>query len=376
VDLAGMTRVLVVNTGSSTLKLAVVEVGDVVDAAPAAERDLLVDPWHGDDEALAGALAELGPVDAVGHRVVHGGPDLVAATLVDDEVVERLRALTPLAPLHQPRAVAGLAAARRHLPDAPHVACFDTAFHATMPAAARTYALPAEWRERWGLQRFGFHGLSHAWSSRRGPEVGGLAPADARRIVVCHLGNGASLCAVLDGRSVDTTMGFTPLEGLVMGTRSGSVDPGLVLWLLTQAGLTAEEADDGLVHRSGLAGLSGTDGDLRHVLAARSRGDEAAMLAFDVMVHRLRQGVAAMVASMGGLDLLVFTAGIGEHSPEVRSAAADGLAFLGVALDPAANESASGDADITAAGAPARTVVVTAREDLEIARQVLDLLAA
>lgn len=368
-----MTRILVVNTGSSTLKLALAEVGP---AAPVLDREVLVDPWDGGDAELAAALAELGSVDAVGHRVVHGGPDLTSATLVDDAVVERVRGLTPLAPLHQPRAVAGLAAARRLLPDVPHVACFDTAFHTTMPAAARTYALPAEWRERWGVGRFGFHGLSHAWSARRGPEVAGMAPADARRIVVCHLGNGASLCAVLDGRSVDTTMGFTPLEGLVMGTRSGSVDPGLVLWLQTEAGLTADEVYDALVHRSGLAGVSGTDGDLRHVLAARASGDQAASLAFDVMVHRLRQGIAAMAASLGGLDLLVFTAGIGEHSGEVRAAAADGLAFLGVALDPAANESVSGDADITAAGASVRSVLVSAREDLEIARQVNELLTA
>ena len=362
-----MSRVLVVNTGSSTLKLALVEVEP---DGPALRRDLLVDPWDGDDGALAVAIAELGPVDVVGHRVVHGGADLVEATVVDDTVFDRVRSLASLAPLHQPRAVAGLVAARRHLPDVPHVACFDTAFHAGMAASARTYALPPEWRERWGLQRFGFHGLSHAWASRRGPEVAGLAPGAARRTIVCHLGSGASLCAVLDGRSVDTTMGFTPLEGLVMRTRCGSVDPGLVLWLLTGAGLAAEEVDDGLVHRSGLAGLSGTDGDMRRVLAARDAGDAAAALAFDVFVHRLRQGVAAMAASVGGLDLLVFTAGIGEHSPAVRAAAADGLTFLGVALDPAANDAARGDADLTAAGTAVRTVVVAAREDLEIARQV------
>jgi acetate kinase len=367
-----LTRVLVVNTGSSTLKLAVVEErpGEAVLAG-----STLLDPWDGGVDRLAPALAELGPVDAVGHRVVHGGADLVSATLVDDDVVARIGDLTPLAPLHQPRAVAGLEAARRLLPGIPHVACFDSAFHATMPAAARTYALPAEWRRRWGLQRFGFHGLSHAWASRRGPEVADLAPAAARRTVVCHLGNGASLCAVLDGRSVDTTMGFTPLEGLVMGTRSGSVDPGLLLWLLTEAGLGAGEVHDGLVHHGGLAGLSGTSGDLREVLAARAAGDTDAELALDVAVHRLRQGIAAMAASLGGLDLLVFTAGIGEHSPEVRSAAADGLGFLGVGVDPVANEAAQADADLTAPGTPVRTVVVTAREDLEIAGQVTHVLA-
>jgi acetate kinase len=359
-------RVLVVNAGSATLKLAAVTVDG---EGPRGEHDVLVDPWRdGDDTGLESALAEIGPVDAVGHRVVHGGAEMTEPTLVDGDVLGRIEALTSLAPLHQPRALAGLAAARRLLPDQPHVACFDTAFHAAMPAAARTYALPQSWRDEWGLGRFGFHGLSHAWSARRGPEVAGRA--SARRIVVCHLGSGASLCAVLDGRSVDTTMGFTPLEGLVMGTRSGTVDPGLVLWLLENTPLTAAEVEDGLVRHAGLAGLSGTDGDLRHVLAARDSGSEAAGLAVDVMLHRLVRELGGMVGALGGLDLLVFTAGIGEHAPEVRAAVADRLAYLDVAIDPAANAAVHGDADLTAGGAAVATVVVEAREDLEIARQV------
>jgi len=359
-------RVLVVNAGSATLKLAAV----AVDGAELRRgHDVLVDPWRdGDDTGLESALAEIGPVDAVGHRVVHGGTEMTEPTLVDDAVIERIEALTSLAPLHQPRALAGLTAARRLLPDAPHVACFDTAFHATMPAAARTYALPRTWCDEWGLERFGFHGLSHAWSARRGPKVAGLGAA--RRTVVCHLGSGASLCAVLDGRSVDTTMGFTPLEGLVMGTRSGTVDPGLVLWLLEHTPLTAAEVEDGLVRHAGLAGMSGTDGDLRHVLGERDAGSEVAALAVDVMLHRLLRELGGMVTGLGGLDLLVFTAGIGEHSPEVRAAVAERLGFLGVALDPAANGSARGDTDLTADGAAVSTVVVEAREDLEIARQV------
>lgn len=359
-------RVLVVNAGSATLKLAAaVADGDGVRL----EHDVLVDPWRdGDDTGLESALAELGPVEAVGHRVVHGGTEMTEPTLVDGAVLERIEALTSLAPLHQPRALAGLAAARRLLPERPHVACFDTAFHATMPAAARTYALPQPWRDEWGLGRFGFHGLSHAWSARRGPEVAGLGRA--RRTVICHLGSGASLCAVLDGRSVDTTMGFTPLEGLVMGTRSGTVDPGLVLWLLEHTPLTAAEVEDGLVRHAGLAGLSGTDGDLRHVLAERDAGSASARLAWEVMLHRLLRELGGMVAGLGGLDLLVFTAGIGEHAPEVRAAVAERLAYLGVAVDPTRNEAARGDADLTASGASVSTVVVEAREDLEIARQV------
>jgi acetate kinase len=233
-----------------------------------------------------------------------------------------------------------------------------------MPDFALTYALPRNWRERWGLRRYGFHGLSHAYASRRAMSL--LGPAASRRIVTCHLGAGASLCAVLDGRSVDTTMGFTPLDGLVMATRPGSIDPGLVLWLQEHAGLSAAEVLDGLAHGSGLRGLAGS-GDLRDVLAQRDSGDDPARVAVDVYVHRLVQSVAAMAASLGGLEVLVFTGGVGEHAAVVRGAAAERLAFLGVRIDPSVV--VDGDADITAAGAGVRTVVVTAREDVEIAAQ-------
>lgn len=360
-------RVLVVNAGSSTLKLRVVGGDDEVTAAAD------VDPWDGNEatDAITSLLASAGAVGAVGHRVVHGGRDLTSARLVTPDVEAAVRALTPLAPLHQPRALAALAAARRALADVPHVACFDTALHTAMPAAARTYALPASWRQQWGLQRFGFHGLSHAWGARRGLAVAGL-PDDAR-VVSCHLGAGASLCASAAGRSVDTTMGFTPLDGIVMATRSGAVDPGLVLWLLTQRGLDAATVRDGLEHHSGLAGLAGGSGDMRDVLARRAAGDVDASLAFDVYVHRLRQGIAAMASSLGGLDLLVFTGGVGEHAARVRSAAMEGLVFLGIAADADANAAACGDADVSAATASTRTVVVTSREDLEIARAVREV---
>src|SRR5437764_5873431 len=238
-------------------------------------------------------------VDAVGHRVVHGGARFQSATVVDEEVEGALDALTPLAPLHQPRALAGMRAVGRLLPEVPAVACFDTAFHATMPPAAKTYALPGEWTERFGLRRYGFHGLSHAWAARRARELLGR-PAEDLRVVSAHLGAGASLCAVAAGRSVATTMGFTPVEGLVMATRSGDVDPGLVLWLQQQGGVPADELGDALERRSGLAGLSGTSGDMRDVLAGVDAGDEAARLAYDVWLHRLRAAVAAMAAAMGG----------------------------------------------------------------------------
>jgi acetate kinase len=252
------------------------------------------------------------------------------------------------------------------------VACFDTAFHAAMPASAATYALPPDWRKRWDLRRYGFHGLSHAYASRRAAELLGRA-TKGFRVVTCHLGAGASLAAVMDGRSVDTTMGFTPLEGLVMATRSGSVDPGLVLWLQMHAGIPAAELAAALEHRSGLLGLAGT-ADMRAVLAAAAAGDPNARLAADVYVHRLRAGVAAMAAAMGGLDAIVFTGGVGENAPTVRARAAEGLAFLGIALDAERNVASGGDREIGAAGARVSTLVVAAREDVQIAREVRQVL--
>ena len=347
-------RVLVVNAGSSSLKLRLLGPADELEA----EHDL--PPTDG--AALEAVLDGLTAPDAVGHRVVHGGARFRDAALVDDDVVAALGELAELAPLHQPAALAGIAAVGRALPGVPAVACFDTAFHATLPAAAATYALPREWRERFGLRRFGFHGLSHAYASRR---------ASAARVVSCHLGAGASLAAVRDGVCVDTTMGFTPMEGLVMATRAGSVDPGLVLWLLRH-GVDADALEQGLDREGGLRGLAG-DADMRAVLA---RADDDAGLAVDVYVHRLRAAIAAMVAALGGLDALVFTGGVGEHAPEVRARTAAGLGFLGVELDAQANAHATADAEIGAPDARARALVVTAREDLEVARQVRDLLRA
>jgi acetate kinase len=343
-------NVLVVNAGSSSLKLSVLGEDDTVLAQHHVER------WGGTPDLDL----SLPPVHAVGHRVVHGGTGFTSPTLITADVRREIAALTDLAPLHQPRALAGIDAAQVLFPAVPHVACFDTAFHRTLPAAASTYPLPAAWRDRWDLHRYGFHGLSHAYASRRAVELAG----GGTRVVTCHLGAGCSLSAVHDGRSVDTTMGFTPLAGLPMATRSGDLDPGLLLHLLNH--LTADELADDLAHHSGLVGLSG-HADLRDVHTAAARGDANAHLALDVFTHRLRQGIAAMTASLGGLDLLVFTGGIGEHDAVVRARAVDGLAFLGAVLDPAANLAASGDTRISPPGAGAETWVVTAREDLEIA---------
>jgi acetate kinase len=305
----------------------------------------------------------------VGHRIVHGGTDYRSAVEIDPQVVERLRALTDLAPLHQPKSLAALDAVSAALPNVPSVACFDTAFHATLPDAAATYAVPRDWWRRLQVRRYGFHGLSHAYASRRARSL--LEGSASSRIVTCHLGAGASLAAVLDGRSVDTTMGFTPLEGLVMATRSGNVDPGLLLWLLEHEEIDAGGLQRALEHESGMLALAGS-ADMREVLA---RKDPEARLALDVYLHRLRASIAAMTASLGGLDCLVFTGGVGENAPEVRSRAAAGLGYLGVAVDEAANEAASGDADVSAADAAVRTLVIAAREDLEIARQVREVLS-
>jgi acetate kinase len=355
--------ILVVNAGSSSLKLRRLAGETMLEA-----RDLPAPRGLADEAAMAAAVQEMGHVDAVGHRIVHGGTEFSGPTRIDAEVERRLAALTDLAPLHQPKSLAALRVVHATLPQVPAVACFDTAFHASIPAAAATYALPPEWRRRWGLRRFGFHGLSHAYAARRAAELVGR-PLDQLRLVTCHLGAGASLAAVRGGRSVDTTMGFTPLEGLVMATRSGSVDPGLVLWLEEHVGTPPADLAAALEHRSGLLGLAGT-ADMRQVLSRTRAGDPEARLALEVYVHRLRGGIASMAAAMDGLDLLVFTGGVGEHAPEVRSRAAIGLGFLGIALDPVRNAATTGDGEITAAGACVRTLVIEAREDLEIARQV------
>ena len=358
-----VSRVLVVNAGSSTLKLRILGPGDAVEAS------VDIDPWNGDaDPSVLERVGDaMSTVEAIGHRVVHGGGDFSGPAVVDDATLGAIEALTPLAPLHQPRAVAAIRAVRSSAPDVPAVACFDTAFHATMPPAAATYALPEEWRQRWGLRRFGFHGLSHQYAARRVAELLGR-PLDGIRMVSCHLGAGASLCAVAGGRSVDTTMGFTPLEGLVMNTRSGTVDPGLVLWLLTEGGMGPDEVAEGLEQRSGLAGLSGTSGDLREIMAGS--------LAVDVYVHRLRRELAGMAAALGGLDAVVFTGGVGEHQPAIRAAAAEGLHFLGIRLDAGRNATTTTDGEIGTDGAAVRSLVVTSREDVEIARQVRALLSS
>ncbi|MBO0872036.1 MAG: acetate/propionate family kinase [Pseudonocardia sp.] len=360
--------VLVVNAGSSSLKLRLLRADEAGGDRVVERLDLEAWSGAGDTTGLRRFVDGLGRVDAVGHRIVHGGTEFTDPVVVDTKVRDRIAALAELAPLHQPRGVAGIDAVARVLPECPAVACFDTAFHARLPSAAATYALPREWNERYRLRRYGFHGLSHAWAAARAAELLGR-PVGALRTVTAHLGAGASLAAVDRGRSVDTTMGFTPLAGLVMATRTGSVDPGLVLWLAQHAGIDLDRLSDTLEHKSGLAGLSEIPGgDMREIEHAVDAGDRLATLAFEVYIHRLRREIAAMTAALDGLDALVFTGGVGEHSPRVRAAATDGLAYLGVRIDGDRNRDAAPDADISAARAAVRTLVLGAREDLQIAR--------
>ncbi len=355
-------RVLAVNAGSSSLKLRVLDSEDsVVGSLDVALRGGELEP-----EIVRDAVGELAPPDAVGHRIVHGGTSFRDPVRIDAEVERALRDLTELAPLHQPKSLAALDAVGRALPDVPAVACFDTAFHATMPEAATTYALPQGWRERYGVRRYGFHGLSHGYAARR---AAAILRRDDLRLVSCHLGAGASLAAVRDGRCLDTTMGFTPLEGLVMATRSGSVDPGLLLWLLEREAMDERALAEALEHESGLLGLAGT-ADMREVLSSAAAGDERGRLAFDVYIHRLRGMIAAMAVAAGGMDVLAFTGGVGESSSAVRAAAVEGLSFLGIELDGGRNESVRPDDRVEAAESAAAVLVIAAREDLEIAHQV------
>jgi acetate kinase len=363
-------RVLAVNAGSSSLKLSLLDEDDALldgrslpPPTPAELRDQL-------DELLDRS----GRVEAVGHRVVHGGARFNGPVVLGERIDEQLEELSAVAPLHNHAAMAAVGVVAELRPDLPQVACFDTAFHATIPPAAAQYAVPAAWRDRWAIRRYGFHGLSHAWAARRGTELLSLDPHGGR-LVTAHLGAGASLAAVVGGRSVDTTMGFTPLEGLVMATRSGTVDPGLVLFLVQQGGLSPAEVEEGLEKRAGLLGLAGRGGDLRAIMEDAERGVPAAVLAYGVYLHRLVGLAAAMAATMGGVDGLVFTGGAGEHSVVLRRDVCRRLAFFGISILEEENEAVDGDGELSTFDSRVKVAVVAAREDLEIASQVRRVLA-
>ncbi len=308
-------------------------------------------------------LDELSEVDVVGHRVVHGGPDLADPVLITAEVKDVIAEVVPLAPDHNPAELRGIESIETALRHVPQVAAFDTAFHRTMPEEAERYPLPAQWYER-GVRRYGFHGISHRYSAQRAAQIMGR-PVD--RVITCHLGNGSSLAAVRGGRSVDTTMGFTPMEGLMMGSRSGSIDPGVILHLMRTEGLDPGEVNDLLNHRSGLLGVSAISSDLRSIETAALEGDPRAELAITMFVHRLRAGIGSMVASLGGVDALVFTAGIGEHSARIRQEACAAFAFLGLRLDPERNRASGSDRSVAAADSTVEVLVVHAREEWAIA---------
>jgi acetate kinase len=392
--------VLVLNAGSSSLKCTLAEaegrrtlgrasadwagaVNRYEVSGPDGTRVSEEVPWRGHAEALARALDDLLPgrtrgraegLAAVGHRIVHGG-GFHSPVRVAPGVRARISALAELAPLHNPPGLATLAAAEAELPDVPHVAVFDTAFHASLPPEAYTYAVPGRWTRDWGVRRYGFHGLSHAYCAARAAEV--LArPVEQLRLVICHLGHGCSATAVLGGRSVETTMGFTPLDGLVMATRSGSLDPGVLLHVQLKHRLTAKEVEEALNHESGLLGLSGVSADMRAVLAAAGAGDARARLAVGVYTRRVRQAIGALTVTLGGVDALIFTAGVGENSAEVRAACCEGLACLGLELDAEANARCRPDVDVAKPGAPARILVIATREDLTMLAEVLRAVAS
>ncbi|MEU8890436.1 acetate/propionate family kinase [Streptomyces sp. NPDC048442] len=353
-------NLLVVDAGSSSLSLTVLD----GEGHELTAQHLTEAPGPETPAVLADFLKDAPPVGATGHRIVHGGPRLLHPTVVDDDVRAELDRVAELAPLHVPPALTALDAARAHLPDVPHVACFDTAFHDGLPPAARAYALPREWRERYGLRRYGFHGLSYAWALRRAAELLGRQ-TDSLHVVLAHLGGGCSVTAVRDGRSVDTSMGFTPLEGLVMSKRSGSVDPGLLLHLQTSAGLSAAQLEDALNHESGLLGLSGTSGDTRDLVRAAAGGDAEAAFALDVFTLSVRRGIASVAASLDRIDALVFTGEIGEDQPEVREAVCSGLGVLGV-TGGLTSDNRTDDAVVSPHGAAVPVLVITTGETRQV----------
>ena len=368
-------NILALNVGSSSLKFRLFQI------MPDGEKVLTEDTLERLDagalpDAVQKAIEQCKPfgIDAVGHRVVQGGARFFEPTRVTPAVLQDLRGLKELDPLHNPTEVAMIEAAQRLLPDAPSVAVFDTAFHRTLPEVAWRYALPADLADRLGLRRYGFHGISHRYVSGRLLECLGRGPAGTR-LITCHLGNGASICALRDGASIDTSMGLTPLEGLVMGSRSGDVDPGLLLYLLRTQGMTPEQLDDMLNHDSGLKGLAGRS-DVRDLEQAAGQGDKQADMALEIFAYRVRKYLGAYAAALGGLDAVAFTGGIGERGAGMRARICQGLDFLGLRLDAERNGAATGSeaAKISTDASPVSVWVIPTDEERQIAREVAALL--
>jgi acetate kinase len=393
-------KILVLNSGSSSQKSSLYEIGGAIPANPPAPlwegkiewdgldssvkiktargavrnerakglprqqtiQDLLKTLWQGETSVMVSPSE----VDMVGHRVVHGGPDYEEPVLITPKIKSAIASVAPFAPLQNRAEIEGMEIAGQTFGSIPQCAVFDTGFHRTMPLAAATYPGPYEWFAS-GIRRYGFHGINHQYCAERAAKLLGR-DASSLRLVSCHLGSGCSLAAILNGKSVDTTMGFTPLEGLMMGTRSGSVDPAILIYLMRQSHLSADELDETLNRKSGLLGISGVSDDLRQVLAAISAGDTRATLALDIYVHRLRSAIGAMVAVLDGIDALIFTAGVGENSPDVRARACEGFRHIGLKLDQARNLEAASGHDIAAPDSAIRVLVIAAEEDWQIAK--------
>jgi acetate kinase len=401
-------KILVLNSGSSSQKACLYEIGDTLPNHPAAPLWEGRIEWRVDTAAIvvknthgvvlkqelpvssrqqvirhllssafdgkARAVASTSEIDVVGHRVVHGGPHFEDPVRITNEVRSAIESVAAFAPLHIRAELEGMNIVENLLGAVPQVAVFDTGFHRQMPLSAAIYPGPYEWFER-GIRRYGFHGINHQYCAERATQLLGKNP-QSLKIVSCHLGNGCSAAAIHEGRSVDTTMGFTPLDGLMMGTRSGSVDPGILTFLMRQGQLDGQAIDKVLNHKSGLLGVSGLSSDMRDILVGIQQGHERAKLAFDIYVHRLRAAIGSMAAVMGGVDALVFTAGVGENSPEVRSAACSGFEFLGLRLDTNANERLSLDQDISTPDSRVRVLVIRAQEDWAIAKECWKLAQA
>ena len=389
-------NILLLNAGSSSLKVTVMNAADgkviargSADWAGQVTRYRYSNSdgsnrteevsWSGHAKAVQRFMDDLPTTQrsaliAVGHRVVHGG-QFTTSVSITPQVRERIMALSDLAPLHNPPAMTTLAAAEAALPGMSHVAVFDTAFHATLSPEAYTYPLPQKWTREWGIRRYGFHGLSHAYCAQRAAEMLATRPSDLpSRLVICHLGHGCSASAVKDGKCVDTTMGFTPLDGLMMGTRCGSIDPSIVLHVLQHKGLTVEQVEMALNRESGLLGVCGISGDMRQVLAAAKAGNEFARLAIGIYSHRVRQAIGSFAVTMGGIDALVFTAGVGEHAAEIRASVCEGLDCLGLELDGNANAECRPDTDIAVTNSRGRIFVIATQEDVTMVREVIKVL--